>query len=159
GSEGTKGGAAMRARAIVLPAAVVLAASAGFAAPATKAVAVLQPTQGNKVEGKGTFTKADKGLKVNVHVTGLTPGQHGFHIHQVRDCSAPDGASAGGHFNPSGDPHAAPTEAKRHTGDLGNLEANKDGVADLEYVDSKAALDGDNSVLGRGVIVHANPDD
>jgi superoxide dismutase, Cu-Zn family len=149
----------MRSSALLLPAAAALAAAAAFAAPATKAVAVLQPTQGNKVEGKVTFTAAEKGLKINVHVTGLTPGKHGFHIHEFGDCSAPDGASAGGHFNPTGDPHAAPTDEKRHAGDLGNLEANKDGVADLEYVDHKAALDGASSVLGHGVIVHANPDD
>jgi superoxide dismutase, Cu-Zn family len=130
-----------------------------FAAAPTKAVAVLHPTQGNSVEGKVTFTKADAGLKVNVHVTGLTAGKHGFHVHEFGDCSAADGASAGGHFNPSGESHGAPTDAQRHTGDLGNIEASAAGVADLEYTDSRASLDGANSVLGRGVIIHAGADD
>jgi Cu-Zn family superoxide dismutase len=131
-----------------------------FAAGAPgQAVAVLHPTQGNTVEGKVTFTQDAGGVKVKAHITGLSAGKHGFHIHEFGDCSAPDGASAGGHFNPSGDPHAAPTDAKRHAGDMGNIEANKDGVADLEYVDAKASLDGSGSILGRGVIVHANPDD
>jgi Cu-Zn family superoxide dismutase len=130
-----------------------------FAAAPTKAVAVLHPTQGNSVEGKVTFTKADTGLKVSVHVTGLTAGKHGFHIHEFGDCSAADGASAGGHFNPSAESHGAPTDAQRHAGDLGNIEATAAGVADLEYTDSRAALDGANSVLGRGVIIHAGADD
>ncbi len=141
--------------------AVLTAASAAvvFAAAPTKAVAVLHATQGNSVEGKATFSKAEGGVKVNVHVTGLTPGKHGFHIHEFGDCSAADGASAGGHFNPSSESHGAPGDRQRHTGDLGNIEANAEGVADLEYIDSRAAFDGANSILGRGVIVHAGADD
>jgi Cu-Zn family superoxide dismutase len=142
-------------------AAVVALASVAVASAAapTKAAAQLRPTQGSSVEGKVTFSKADKGVKVGVRITGLTPGKHGFHIHEFGDCSAPDGASAGGHFNPSGEPHGAPTDPQRHAGDFGNVEANAQGVAELEYTDSKASLEGDASVLGRGVIVHANPDD
>jgi len=129
------------------------------AAASSNAVAVLHPTQGNSVEGKATFTSTETGTRVRVHLTGLTPGKHAFHIHEKGDCSAPDAASAGGHFNPSSEPHAAPTDAHRHTGDLGNLEANKDGVADLDYTDPRASLDGPNSILGKGVIVHSGPDD
>jgi len=141
--------------------AVLTVASAAvlFAAAPTKAVAVLRATQGNAVEGKVTLAKADVGVKVNIHVTGLTPGKHGFHIHEFGDCSAADGASAGGHFNPSSESHGAPSDAQRHTGDLGNIEASAEGVADLEYTDSRAAFEGANSVLGRGVIVHAGTDD
>jgi Cu-Zn family superoxide dismutase len=140
---------------------VVLAVSAvaAGAAPVTKAVAVLSPTQGNSVGGKVMFAKVEGGVKVSIHVTGLKEGAHGFHIHEFGDCSAPDGASAGGHFNPTGEPHASPKDAQRHTGDLGNIEANKEGVATLEYVDARASFDGPNSVLGRGVIVHAGADD
>jgi Cu-Zn family superoxide dismutase len=137
----------------------VSAAAAVFAAAPTKAVAVLHPTQGSSVEGKVTFSKADAGVKVSVHVTGLTAGKHGFHVHEFGDCSAADGASAGGHFNPSAESHGAPTDGQRHTGDLGNIEANDAGVADLEYTDSRVAFDGANSVLGRGVIIHAGADD
>ncbi len=140
---------------------VVLAASAvaAGAAPVTKAVAVLSPTQGSAVGGKVTFTKVEGGVKVSIHVTGLKEGAHGFHIHEFGDCSAPDGASAGGHFNPTGEPHASPKDAQRHTGDLGNIEANKEGVATAEYVDARASFDGNNNILGRGVIVHAGADD
>lgn len=148
----------MRINASFAVLALASAVSAIAAAP-TKAVAVLHPTQGSAVEGKVTFSKADSGVKVNVHVTGLTPGKHGFHVHEFGDCSAADGASAGGHFNPSAEAHGAPTDAQRHTGDLGNIEAKADGVADLEYTDSRAAFEGANSLLGRGVIIHAGADD
>src|SRR4030095_16873108 len=154
-----KGGTLMRLAAS--SAVMILAGTAAvFAANGPgRAVAVLHPTQGNSVEGKVTFSAVAGGVKVNAHITGLTAGKHGFHIHEFGDCSAPDGASAGGHFTPSGDPHAGPTDAKRHAGDMGNIEANKEGVADIEYVDAKASLEGAGSILGRGVIVHANPDD
>ena len=85
----------------------------------TKAVAVVQPTQGSSVEGQVTFTQVEGGVKVSVRLRGLTPGRHGFHIHEYGDCSAPDGTSAGGHFNPTGEPHAGPADARRHTGEQG----------------------------------------
>jgi len=134
-------------------------ATAVLAAPPTRAVAVLRPTAGNSVEGQVTFSKADGGVKVSGHLTGLTPGKHGFHIHEFGDCTATDGSSAGGHFNPAGAQHGAPTDAMRHEGDLGNVDANDKGVADLDYVDTHASFEGDASILGRGVIVHAAPDD
>src|SRR5205807_10607182 len=93
----------------------------------TKAVAVLHPTKGNSVEGVITFTKEGNKIRVKGEVRGLTPGKHGFHVHEFGDCSAPDAASAGGHFNPTGMPHAGPDAAKRHVGDLGNIEAGADG--------------------------------
>src|ERR1700734_3260246 len=74
----------------------------------TKAVASLSPTKGNDVSGTVTFTKVDGGVKIVADVTGLTPGSHGFHIHEFGDCSAPDGASAGGHFNPTHMQHGGP---------------------------------------------------
>ncbi len=131
------------------------------AAPAeiTKAVAVLHPTEGSKVHGVVTFVKDAGKVKVTVHVEGLTPGKHGFHLHEWGDCSSKDGAAAGGHFNPTGAPHAAPEAAARHHGDLGNIEANQQGVAHIEFTDPVMKFDGPNSILGRGVIVHAQPDD
>ena len=149
----------MRQTLFVAALAVLSAVAVAAAAPPTKAVALIHPTQGSSVEGKATFSKADGGVKVQVHVTGLAPGKHGFHIHEFGDCSAADGSSAGGHFNPTGESHGAPTDPQRHTGDLGNIEANAQGIADLEYVDARASFDGTTSILGRGVIVHANPDD
>jgi superoxide dismutase, Cu-Zn family len=139
--------------------ALVAVASVATAAPVEKAVAVLTPTQGSSVAGKVSFTKVAGGVRIEAEVSGLKEGQHGFHIHEFGDCSAPDGASAGGHFNPTGDPHAGPKEAKRHAGDLGNLEAGKDGVAKLDWVDPTGSLEGAASFLGHGVIVHEKADD
>jgi len=138
------------------------AAQAGKSSGApVAAVAVLHPTAGNQVHGVVTFTKVRDGVKIVADIEGLSPGEHGFHIHELGDCTAFDGNSAGGHFNPDGTPHVAPTAAtnNRHIGDLGNITAHKNGKAHLELVDSLLAFDGPHSVIGRGVIVHANKDD
>src|SRR4029077_4079132 len=74
-------------------------------------------------------------------------------------CSAADFASAGGHFNPTGVPHAGPKDATHHAGDFGNVEAGADGTVTIDYTDAGGGFEGRRSVLGRGVVVHANPDD
>lgn len=124
-----------------------------------KAVCVLVPTQGNNVSGVITFTTTSDGILVKGDIHGLTPGKHGFHIHELGDCSAPDGTTAGGHFNPSGMPHGAPMDMQRHEGDMGNIEADALGNAHVEYVDKMIRFTGPNSIIGRGVIVHRDPDD
>lgn len=124
-----------------------------------KAEAILSPTQGNQVSGVVTFVAEGDQIRVVADVKGLTPGKHGFHIHEKGDCSAPDGSSAGGHFNPDTHNHGAPDAKDRHAGDLGNIEADKDGNAHYEIVDSIIKLDGPNSIVGRAVIVHEKPDD
>lgn len=125
----------------------------------TKAVAVLNPTEGSKVHGVVTFTQDANGIRVVAAVDGLTPGKHGFHIHEFGDCTSPDGNSAGGHFNPHGALHAGPTEEKRHAGDLGNIEAGPNGAAKYDRVDAHLTFSGKDSIVGRSVIVHAQPDD
>ena len=119
----------------------------------------LSPASGSAVKGTVTFTKVEGGVKVVADLEGLTPGDHGFHIHQFGDCSAPDATSAGGHFNPHGAPHAGPTAEIRHAGDLGNITAEASGKAHYERLDPSLKLDGAESIIGRGVIVHANADD
>ena len=89
-----------------LLAAITFAANAE-AEDATKAIAVLSSASGSKVSGSVTFTKAGDELKIVADVTGLTPGKHGFHVHEFGDCSAPDAASAGGHFNPKKHQHGS----------------------------------------------------
>ena len=121
--------------------------------------AELNPTANSKVQGTVDFYETAKGVKVVAQVTGLTPGLHGFHIHAKGDCSAPDGSSAGPHFNPEGMKHGGPMDAMRHAGDFGNITADATGVAKFETVDRHITFDGTNSIVGRGVIVHANPDD
>ena len=122
------------------------------------AVAVLKPTAGNAAAGTVRFTAVPGGVEIAADLGGLTPGQHGFHIHQYGDCSAPDGTSAGGHYNPAGVAHGNATDAQRHVGDLGNISANSDGVAAYRRIDHQIQLNGPESIIGRGVIVHEKPD-
>ena len=125
-----------------------------------KGVAVLHPTAGNKVSGTVTFTEVADGVQVHAEIMGLTPGKHGFHVHEFGDCSAADASSAGAHFNPTKKPHAGPDATERHVGDMGNVEADASGKAKLEYVDHEMSLTNDQtSVIGRSVIVHAKADD
>ena len=124
----------------------------------TKAVAVLHGTKGNNVTGNVTFLKEGNQVKVIADVYGLKPGKHGFHIHEYGDCSADDGTSAGGHFNPDNVKHGAPTDPVRHVGDLGNIFADQSGHAHLEATDSLLSFTGNHSIIGRGVIVHAGED-
>ncbi len=124
-----------------------------------KAICVLHPTEGNDVKGTVTFTRNGSSIRVVAELEGLTPGKHGFHIHEKGDCSAPDGTSAGGHLNPDGSKHGGPEDEERHVGDLGNIEAGDDGNAHLELEDSVISFSGENSIIGRAVVVHAGEDD
>ncbi|HKJ43190.1 MAG TPA: superoxide dismutase family protein [Sunxiuqinia sp.] len=129
-------------------------------APAvTKAVCVIHPTEGNTVHGVVTFTKVDGGVRIVGDLEGLTPGKHGFHVHQYGDCSGLDGKTAGGHFNPENMKHGGPNDVERHVGDLGNIEAGDDGKAHYERVDKVISLNGKHSIIGRAIIVHAGEDD
>jgi len=125
-----------------------------------KAIVVLYPTAGNKVSGTVTFTEVADGVQVHADIAGLTPGNHGFHVHEFGDCSSTDASSAGAHFNPTNQPHAGPDAPERHVGDMGNVEADASGKATLEYVDHQISLITDErSVIGRSVVVHAKADD
>lgn len=128
-------------------------------APPRNAIAVLHPTDGNKVTGTVKFSEVADGVRVQAAITGLTPGKHGFHVHEFGDCSAGDASSAGGHFNPSRAAHGGPEAAQRHAGDMGNIEADDSGAAKLDYVDHDMAFTGERSIIGRAVIVHAKADD
>jgi len=126
-----------------------------------RATAKLAPTQGSSVAGTVTFEQRGDRVVVTADVTGLKPGtEHGFHVHEKGDCSAPDAASAGGHFNPAGKPHGHHSSPERHAGDLPNLKADAGGRA--RYSAETRLLTvaaGPASVIGRGVVVHRDPDD
>ena len=124
-----------------------------------KAVVKLYPTEGNSANGVVWFSKVVGGVKVEGQFEGLPAGTHGFHIHQFGDCSASNGKSAGGHFNPDGNEHGSPTAAVRHTGDLGNITADSTGIANFSFVDDIISFSGKRSILGRGVIIHEVADD
>lgn len=140
--------------------ALVLAACASTPTGGTAAQADLKPTQGQNARGTATFTQQGSQVTVVAKFSGLTPGGHGFHIHEKGDCSAPDATSAGGHFNPSGKQHGHPQQGEHHVGDLPMLEADASGNATLTTTLPGLSLGkGDASIIGRGVIVHAAPDD
>jgi superoxide dismutase, Cu-Zn family len=124
-----------------------------------KAICVLHPVHNSGVSGVVTFTQTPEGIHVAADINGLTEGKHGFHIHKYGDCSADDGTSAGGHFNPGNNKHGAPSDKDRHVGDLGNITALADGTANLDLTDTVISFQGKNSIIGRGIIVHAGEDD
>ncbi|XP_076644396.1 superoxide dismutase [Cu-Zn]-like [Halictus rubicundus] len=121
-----------------------------------KAVCVLQG------DAKGTlfFEQADNScaVKVTGSVSGLQKGLHGFHIHEFGD-NTNGCTSAGPHFNPLGKEHGGPQADVRHVGDLGNVEAGADGVANVNITDKLIQLKGEYSIIGRTLVVHADPDD
>jgi superoxide dismutase, Cu-Zn family len=148
--------------AVLLPMGLIARAQTPAEKPSAplKAIAVLHPSGGSKVNGTVTFTEVADGVEIHAEITGLTPGNHGFHVHEFGDCSAPDVSSAGGHFNPTNKPHAGPDDNERHVGDMGNVEADASGKARLEYVDHHISLTNDQqSAIGRSVVVHAKADD
>ncbi|XP_063995591.1 superoxide dismutase [Cu-Zn]-like [Diachasmimorpha longicaudata] len=121
-----------------------------------KAVCVLQ----GEVKGTIFFEQTDDSapVKVTGEVTGLTKGQHGFHIHEFGD-NTNGCTSAGPHFNPLGKEHGGPNDAERHLGDLGNVEAGADGVAKVNISDKHIQLQGAHNIVGRTLVVHADIDD
>ena len=139
----------------------LLAACATAPVEPLRATAQLQPTKGNKTFGEATFEQVGDKVHVVVYVQGLKPGQeHGLHIHEVGDCSSGDGMSTKGHFNPFGKPHSHHGTPERHAGDLPALKAAKNGRAKVDVMlDVISVGPGPASVIGRGLIVHADPDD
>lgn len=123
-----------------------------------EAVAQIQSLQDSNVKGKVVFTQVPDGIKIVADIDGLTPGEHGFHVHECGICEG-DGTSACAHFNPTNSKHGGPDSVERHVGDLGNIVADESGHGHYERVDKLIALHGDHSIVGRSVIVHADPDD
>jgi Cu-Zn family superoxide dismutase len=127
--------------------------------PKADAIAVMVPTLGSQTAGVVEFVKTPQGVRILATMAKLSAGEHGFHIHEFGDCSSADAASAGGHYNPGGHPHAGPDADQRHVGDLGNIVADASGSARFDAVIAGVTLEGPDSVIGRSVVVHADPDD
>ena len=126
-----------------------------------KATANLQPTKGSTVRGTVNFEQRGDKVRVVANVSGLRPnGEYGFHIHEAGDCSSGDGMSAKGHFNPQGKPHGHHGSGERHAGDLPSLKSDAGGNANANFdVDIITVNAGPTSIIGRGLIVHVQPDD
>jgi Cu-Zn family superoxide dismutase len=125
------------------------------------ASAQLMATYGNAVTGQIQFTQMGDKVLVTGEVHGLKPDtEHGFHVHEKGDCSSGDGMSAGGHFNPDGKAHGAYDQSEHHAGDLPSLKADANGTARISVKSSTLSVgSGKLDVLGRGLIVHRDPDD
>jgi Cu-Zn family superoxide dismutase len=95
-------------------------------------------------------------LVITGEIAGLKPGKHGFHVHTYGDLRSADGSSAGGHYAPEGHEHGGPESSEHHAGDLGNITAGDDGVAKVDVKSSDLRL---HFIIGRSLVVHADPDD
>jgi Cu-Zn family superoxide dismutase len=124
------------------------------------ASAKLESRSGSKITGTADFVEKDGATTVTITVAGAAPGDHGIHVHETGDCSAPDAKSAGGHFNPENMQHGAPNMPPHHSGDLGNITVGADGTgkAVITTKDLTVAA-GPHSVVGKSVVVHAAADD
>ena len=143
-----------------LPKASPRASPAAKAGGGGHALALIESRSESTLAGKAYFSAVEGGVMVEVEISGATPGMHGIHLHETGDCSAPDAASAGGHFNPGKMNHGAPTADPHHGGDLGNIEAGADGTGKLTLTLQGLTISpGDYSVVGRAIVVHADADD
>src|ERR1700680_113534 len=147
-------------RLMLVSAVGTLAVCSMLPAYAQSATARLEPTKGNATAGTVTFTQKGDKVAIEAKVSGLTPGGHGFHIHEKGDCSSGDGMSAGGHFNPLGKPHGDPCTTERPAGDMPMLLADSSGNANVTFeLDIMTIGSGTTDIVGRGVIVHKDADD
>ncbi|CAN5551558.1 superoxide dismutase family protein [soil metagenome] len=128
---------------------------------AVGAAATLMNASGARV-GAATITPVSGGLRVMVTATGLTPGNHGVHIHTTGMCEAPGFTTAGGHWNPTGMKHGSMNPMGPHEGDLPNLVVGADGAGSVTYTVKGAGMTGPTGLLdsdGAAVVIHAGPDD
>ncbi|HEX2651856.1 MAG TPA: superoxide dismutase family protein [Burkholderiales bacterium] len=142
-------------------AATLLVACQTVSSDVPRASATLEPTKGSTVRGTANFAEMGGRVRVTARISGLKPnGEFGFHIHEVGDCSSGDGMSTKGHFNPYGKPHARAGMSERHAGDLPSLRSDASGNATVDTdVDVITVRPGPASIVGKGLIVHAQADD
>lgn len=114
----------------------------------TAASANLVPASGSDAHGLVIFDPIDDGIIISVEATGLDPGEHGLHIHEVGDCSALDASSAGAHFDPDGN----------KAGDLTPIDSDEAGTAFVDVVADGLGLWGDNDIVGRSIVIHSAED-
>ncbi|MEH6679337.1 MAG: superoxide dismutase family protein [Sediminicola sp.] len=123
----------------------------------------MEPKSDSGVTGEVTFTQEGDKVKMMAELTGLSEGEHAIHIHEKADCSAADGTSTGGHWNPTFQPHGKwGAEEGYHKGDIGNLTADADGNATVEFETEEWCLgcnEEAKNIIGKAVIVHQGVDD
>lgn len=130
----------------------------------TKEITVsLEPKSGSDLGGEVTFTQEDGEVTMEATITGLAEGQHAIHIHQKADCSAEDGTSAGGHWNPTNEKHGKWGDAEGyHKGDIGNFEVDANGEGTISMTTDEWCIgcdDENKNIVGKAIIVHDGVDD
>ncbi len=128
----------------------------------TTAHVALAPTAGNNISGNLELEPVRHGVHVSGYLTGVEPASvHGFHVHEKGDCSAPDGSSAGGHFNPTGVAHGNPAGKAHHAGDIPNITGNSQGLVNVDVVvkDVSLGTGAANDIIGRAIVIHGDADD
>lgn len=148
--------------AIIAIAIVVACKSTSGSTPSKSVTITLEPKSGSNTQGTATFTEKDGKVTMEAKLYGLKPGVHAIHIHEKADCSAADGSSAGGHWNPTFKKHGKWGDAEYHRGDIGNFTADVDGNATVIFTTDEWCIDcadQTKNILGKGLVVHANPDD
>jgi len=143
-------------------AAIIACKSSGDTANSKKLTISMEAKSGSNVSGDATFTETNGKVVLTAKLTGLKPGVHGIHIHEKSDCSAADGSSAGGHWNPTFKQHGKFGEGEYHKGDIGNFAANEDGIATVVFETDQWCIgcnDATKNIVGKSLVVHQDPDD
>lgn len=140
---------------------VALFAACSHMSSGPTATANLESRSGSTAAGRATFTQSGQAVRLHLDITGVSANtQHGFHVHEIGDCSSADATSAGAHFNPTGAPHGGRTDTAHHAGDFGNVMSNAAGEIRQDFtVDFISVTEGPSSVVGRSIVLHASPDD
>ena len=127
-----------------------------------KAVANIMAKNSSTVTGAVTFTETDGSVTMTANISGLTPGNHAIHIHAIGDCSADDGSSAGGHWNPTNVNHGKWGTAPFHIGDIGNIMADSNGIGTISRETDLWCINCDDetkNIIGKAIIIHEGSDD
>ncbi|SFR31270.1 superoxide dismutase, Cu-Zn family [Robiginitalea myxolifaciens] len=123
----------------------------------------MEPKSDSGVQGEVSFTEKDGSVMMHASFTGLSAGEHAIHIHEKADCSAADGTSTGGHWNPTSEPHGKwGDEGGYHKGDIGNFTADEAGNGMVEFETDQWCIGCDDpakNIVGKAVIVHQGTDD
>lgn len=117
----------------------------------------------SNLSGTVVFTEENGEVTMKAEFSGLTEGTHAIHLHENADCSAEDGSSAGGHWNPTFEDHGEwGDENGHHKGDIGNFNADADGNATVNFSTDKWCIgcdDNTKNIIGTAVVVHDGVDD
>lgn len=125
------------------------------------AEAVIDPLGGGETNGMAIFSDDGSEISLQLDVYKAPAGPLAAHIHEFGDCSADDGSSAGGHWNPEGEDHGAWGADAHHLGDLGNIEVDESGHGSLTLTTDRWSMGtGDaDDIVGHAIIVHEKADD